>query len=360
MATNTNNSQPNPGDEERKRRAARKIRFKDQEKERHKPPRITPKNIKTIKMTPEEWAKVPANPYQKKKRAQRTNIDHLREYVDEHATVRMGVYPDGRRCKIEGHTRSDIWSNRPWLVDYVPRVLTVECYPVADDEEAAARFRRVDNRKTSKNASDDVHGAFRLRGIPTNSKFFQSAANIKTPLQYAYGVIADSASRNGFEKADEILAPKNKATIDDYVELFADALAHLDNVEVNTKKLLAPFITAFLLAYTKHGKNVLPFFTRINDGSFGRKNGKMMCPIAAIERERDRWRGGGQQQHMELTAQVLGALDTYMERANFASETYMPPVNMQKVMKVDLDQYIWRLKAKRTGRTRKPGDGFTR
>lgn len=308
-----------------------------------------------VEMTIEQWQLgVARNPYQKERRDTARDISHFFTFCKEHATVRMGIYPDGRVCKIEGHSRGRLYYYRPDLVDRLPKYLTVECVPVRDDAHAAARFNRVDNRKTAKNAADDVHGAFRLRGIPTTSKFFQNAANIKSALQYAYGVITEStepAARN---------VPKNKATINDYVDLFADALVKLDGINVNTKKLLAPFITAFLLAYTKYGNDVLPFFARINNGSFGRKIGKLMCPIAAIERERDRWRGGGQQQHMELTAQVLGALDTYMERANFATETYMPPVNMQRVMKVDLDQYLLRLKAKRTGRTRKPGDGFTR
>lgn len=333
-------------------RKARKI--KTQLVPERTPKRVTPDSIKIIYMTPEEWAKVPANPYQKKKRAQRTNIDHLRTHVAEHDTVRMGVYPDGRRCKIEGHTRCDLWANRPWLVDYIPTRLRVECYPVKNDEEAAARFRRVDNRKTAKNAADDVHGAFRLRGIPTESKFFQTAAKIKSALQYAYDVVVSSTDAPGPKQA------KNKATIDDYVDMFADALAELDSLDVNTNKLLAPFITAFLLAYTKHGDVVVPFFARINDGSFGRKLGKKMCPVAAIERERDKWRGGGSMQHMELTSQVLGALDTYMESTNFTAVDYRPAIDMQKVMKVDLDQYLLRTKAKRTGRTKNDGKGFSR
>lgn len=304
--------------------------------------------IKIVWMTPAEWAKIPANPFQKENRAKRTNVEHLRHFVEEHATVRMGIYPDGSKCKIEGHTRSDIWQNRPWLVDFIPARLRVECYPVEDDKHAAERFRRVDNRKTSKNAADDVHGSFRLHGIPTESSFFKSASNIKTSLQYAYAVVVDSTAPENGKKIEV-----SKSTIDDHVTMFRDALIALDEVNVTRTKLLAPFITAFLLAYTKHGDSIISFFKRVNAGTYGCKTGNKMCPIAAIERERDKWKGGGQDQHMDLTVCVLGALDTFMEGGDFTNPEYRPPIAMQKVMKVDLTQYLLRAKAKRTGRTKK-------
>lgn len=303
--------------------------------------------IKVIWMTPKQWHHVPANPFQKKNRAKRTDVEHLRQYVEEHATVRMGIYPGGRRCKIDAHTRDDIWINRPWLVDYIPTRLRVECYHVRDDAHAAERFRRVDNRKSAKNAADDVHGAFRLHGIPTESRFFQSASNIKSSLNYAYDVVVSSTAPAG-----ALTVKSSKATIDDYVTLFREALAALDGLNVNRSRLSAPFITAFLLAYTKHGSDIIPFFFRVNAGTYGQKSGKQMCPVAAIERERDRWDGGGREKHMELVVQVLGALDTYMSAANFNADDYQPKVDMQKVMKVDLAHYLLRAKAKRTGRTK--------
>lgn len=308
------------------------------------PKKIDVKPLKIITMTPEQWHKVPANPYQKAKRAQRIKIAHLRQFVEEHATVRMGIYPDGKRCKIDAHTRGDIWINRPWLVDFIPTSLRVECYPVANDEEAAERFKRCDNRSTAKNASDDVHGSFRLHGIPTESRLFQNASNIKTPLQYAYEIVLTST---GVRPATAL----KDATIDDYVVMFKNALTALDTIDVSLSRLKAPFITAFLLAHIKHGDKVIPFFKRVNDGTHGRKLGKLMCPIAAVEQKRDRWVGGGRTKHRELVAQVLGALDTFMSRAGFRDPNYQPEVDMQKIMEVDLNHYLTRARAKRTGRT---------
>ena len=302
-----------------------------------------------VRMTPQQYYYgVPRNPIQKKRRDTARKIDHLFKFIKEHADARMGIYPDGRTTKIDCHSRSRLYCEAPELVDRVPKFLNVACYPVRDDAHAAERFRVVDNKKTAKTAADDVHGSFRLRGIPTESKFFQSANNIKAALSYAYGIVAASTLPTNARPVN-----KQDATIDEQVNVFFDALAALDGIDVNTGKMNAPFVTAFLLAYTKHGDDVVPFFKRINAGSYGRKNGKKMCPIAAIERERDLAKGrlGSSVSHMELVTKILGALDTYMEGANFRSDDYQPRVDMQKIMKVDLSRYLLQNKAKRTGRT---------
>ena len=321
-----------------------------------RPAKVPVAPIRIIWMTPKEWAKVPPNPFQKENRAKRTNIEHLRHYEEEHATVRMGVYPDGRRCKIDAHTRSDIWENRPWLVDVIPARLRVECYPVKDDAEAAARFQRVDNRKSSKNAADDVHGSFRLAGISTESTFFRNASNIKSALTYAYAIVMTNLLSE--------LAPQERAarlkrsTINDHVRHFAGALDALDALHVNRSKLTAPFVTAFLVAYERHGVNIVPFFKRVNEGTHGIKNGKKMCPIHAVEHERGKHKGGGATAHMDLTAHVLGALEKYME-GDFKRADYRPNVDIERLTTVDIDQYLVRDKMRRTGRTRKD-DGPTR
>jgi hypothetical protein len=305
----------------------------------------------TVRMSIAQWQLgVPRNPYQKERRDTARDIRHLYKFVKEHATVRMGIYPDGRVCKIEGHSRGRLYYEHPELVDRLPKFLTVECVPVRDDAHAAERFNRIDNRKTSKNAADDVHGAFRLRSVPTESKFFQTANNIKTPLQYAYAVVVGSTAPEDMPMVKEI-KPDRTAETDDYVLMFKEALAALDKIDVNQSLMKAPFITAFLLAYTKHGEDALPFFRRINAGTYGKKDGKKMCPIASIEYERDTSSLSARKSHMALVVKILGALDTFMESARFREADYQPKIAMQKIMTVDLKHYLLRDKAKRTGRT---------
>ena len=297
-----------------------------------------------IQMTIEQWYNVPRNPCQKEERDTSRKLGYLYKFIKEHATARMGVYPDGRVCKIDCHSRGRLYYEQPELVDRVPKFLNVECYPVRDDEHAAHRFDVVDNRKTSKNAADNVHGAFRMAGVPTTSKFFRTASNIKAALGYAYEVWHRSFHGKTVKSADVPTVVQ--------VKRFKEGLAALDRIAVNRNNLTAPFIMAFLLGHKKHLNStaVVQFFAKINEGTHGQRKGKKMCPIAAIEKERDGHVAGGREQHVKLASAVLGALDTYM--VGYRSDpNYLPAMNMQKVMTVDLDQYLIRANAKRTGRT---------
>jgi hypothetical protein len=303
-----------------------------------------------VRMTIAQWAHVPRNPYQKKKRDTVRKLDHLYVFKKEHATARMGIYPNGDLCKIDCHSRGYLYSEYPELVDRPPKFLNVECYPVRDEAHAAERFKIVDSRKTAKNAADDVHGAFRLVGIPTNSDFFETGTDIKATLGYAYEILYRANTGKSIKYPS--------VPLETQVEAFKPALVALDAIDVQRKLLSAPFIGAFLLAYTKNGNVVVPFFLRVNAGTHGQRRGKMMCPIAAIEKERDqKWKGGGQEEHLKKIQQVLGALAKYME-GKHTSPGYVPAMSMQKIMLVKLDRYLL---DKNVRRGDKPdGKGFTR
>ena len=303
---------------------------------------IDVKPVERIFMTPEEWFNVPDNPIQKEKRASRPNIGHLRKFVEEHASVRLGVLPNGAQFKIEGHTRSRIWKFAPWLVDFIPSQLTVDVYPCKNFKEAAERFRRVDNPAAVKNATDEVHGSFKLMRVATKSKFFQNASNIKSPLGYAFECLYKALF-------DETTNYKDHS-IDEMVDAFKDALNALDGINVNRNLMPAPFVMAFLLAYTKHGNDIVPFFEKINAGTYGRRDGKKHCCIAKTEKAREDHSGGGKKQHLALASQVLGALDKYME-GDYKNPDYVPPISIERIIAVDLNAYLTREKSRRTGRT---------
>jgi hypothetical protein len=303
-----------------------------------------------VRMTIAQWAQVPRNPYQKKKRDTGRKLEHLYVFRKEHATARMGIYPNGDLCKIDCHSRGYLYVTYPERVDRPPTFLNVECYPVRDEAHAAERFKIVDSRKTAKNAADDVHGAFRLVGIPTNSDFFETGTDIKATLGYAYEILHRANTGKSIKYTT--------VPLETQVAAFKPALVALDAVDVQRKFLEAPFIGSFLLAYTKYGKVVVPFFSRVNEGTHGQRRGKMMCPIAAIEKERDqKWSGGGQDEHLEKIKQVLGALAKYME-GKHTSPGYVPAMSMQKIMKVKLDRYLRDKNVKRGDGS--GGKGFTR
>ena len=68
------------------------------------------------------------------------------------------------------------------------------------------------------------------------------------------------------------------------------------------------------------------------------------------DEEEDAGGDGAGEDHKAAAAVILGALDTYM-KGRYTNPDYVPAMNMQKIMTVDLQQYLLKEKTKRTGRT---------
>jgi hypothetical protein len=73
-----------------------------------------------------------------------------------------------------------------------------------------------------------------------------------------------------------------------------------------------------------------------------------MDPVFAVENMLRNRQGKAREEHLECVAQILGALDTYMLGV-FERPDYAPKVNMQRIMSVDLRQYLVAERSKRTG-----------
>jgi hypothetical protein len=303
-----------------------------------KPKTINVTGLKSIYMTPADWIKVPANPIQKPNRASRRRNDHLRTFNETHARVYMAQYPNGKRCKLDGHGRSFVWEHE--LSDFIPSRVQVFIVPVKNDAEAEKYFRYFDSREAGKNASDNVHGALKHHDVPTNSAMFQSSNGIATPLGYAFEIF------NAATSATTHVAT-SKATVYDHVSAFKEQLAALDDLADRCGSIKPPMIAAFVLAHMKHGDKIVSFFERVCKKS-GVKMGRKMDPIFAVEKMLADRRGKAREEHLECVAQILGALDTYMLGA-FERPEYAPKVNMQRIMSVDLRQYLVADKSKRTG-----------
>lgn len=294
--------------------------------------------LKRIYMSPKEWIKVERNPIQKENRASRRKNAHLRIFNETHAQVHMAVYPDGHRRKIDGHGRAHIWENG--LCDVIPRRIEVILHSVKNDAEAAQLFRYYDSPEAKKNASDNVHGAFRYHDVPTNSTMFQSSSGIATPLGYAFEIFnaATSSLKN---------VATSKANVYDHVGAFKDQLTALDGLASRCGSIKSPIIGAFMLAHMKYGEQIVPFFERVLNKN-GVKIGKKMDPVYAVEKLIAERQGKAREEHLECVSQILGALATYME-GQFTNPDYVPKVNMQRSSSVDLRQYLLVEKARRTG-----------
>lgn len=303
-----------------------------------KPKTISVTGLASIYMSVADWIRVPRNPIQKANRASRRRNDHLRTFNDTHARVYMAQYPNGKRCKLDGHSRAHVWEHG--LSDYVPSRVQVFIVPVKNDAEAEKYFRYFDSSEAGKNASDNVHGALKHHRVPTNSALFQNSRGIATPLGYAFEIFNSATSSTTH-------VATSKATVYDHVGAFKSQLVALDGLADRCGAIVPPMIAAFTLAHMKHGDKIVNFFERVcrKDGV---KVGKKMDAVCAVETLLAERRGKAREEHLECVAQILGALDTYM-LGQFERAEYAPKVNMQRIMSVDLRQYLLSDKSKRTG-----------
>jgi hypothetical protein len=308
--------------------------------------KITP--FKQIFMTAAQWIAVPNHFTQKEGRDTRPSASHLDHLDPKHAIVHMAVYPDGTREKLDGHGRARRWADGN--TDFIPDRVQVICIPVKDKEDSDRQFFHYDSKKACKRAEDYVYGALMRANIPASSKLFQTARGLATPLRYAFEVL------NAATEESEL---SNKAsTIDDHVGAFREALIALDKIDPrhtasknNPCTFAGVMTTAFLLAFIKHGEAIVPFFKKLSDGDVGRTDGKLKDPYFAVKDFLQTFKIGAHEDHLVAVENILGALDTWME-GNYKHPSYEPKMDMQKIMRVDLSQYLLKKKAKRTGRTK--------
>jgi hypothetical protein len=309
--------------------------------------------FKIIRMTPAEWAKVPANPIQRRtawRIKSKSKSDHLRVFKSTHAILHMAKDPKGNCWKLDGHTRDRMWQDGE--TDVVPMSLQVVIVPVANEAEAEEKFDEYDSPVAVKNVADRVFGLFKKLRISMQSKFFASGTRLGTPLRYAFEVFNAST-----DAKHRILT--RDADTEDHVATFIDALSELDVIEPKSSKFGGPLLTAYLLAYTKYGDSVLPFFMALNDGDKGHKKGALMDPVMAVEhmflKRKEKSSGAARAEHMQCVAKVLGALESYRE-GKFDEPGYQPKINIKQIVSVDLDCYLTEKNTRRTGRTKAPRD----
>lgn len=127
--------------------------------------------MKAIKMTPEQWHKVPPNPRQRDTETRAGRAAHLKTLHPTHKTVFAAELPGGDLVKLDGHTRGYMWVNS--LAER-PSSVNVIVMPVKSMAEAKELYGHYDSDKTVEKARDKVFGAFREVGITPTSGLIKS------------------------------------------------------------------------------------------------------------------------------------------------------------------------------------------
>lgn len=161
---------------------------------------------------------------------------HLSSYSPAQARVAMAVLPDGRRYKLDGHTRALAWSRG--LLKAPPIVMVDVYYPKSVDE-ARALYRTFDAPEAAERAADRVHEALREAGL---------AGRLKSPLLAKGGIARALLLATG--ESDMLLA----------VRASRGALLALDALDPPAKLFRSGVLAAALAELRAAAGEALPFW----------------------------------------------------------------------------------------------------
>jgi len=206
-------------------------------------------------MTAAEWAGVPDNPRQRDTVARASKAKHLDVLEPTHTMVSIAELPDGKRYKLDAHTRAYKWQANP---DLAPKMdLDVRVYLVPDLSEVKRLYTHFDGKAAVETAADAVFGGMREVRLTPKSEFVRRA-RFAAALTEAYRYLCgDIIKVSHYER----------------VRFFQKDIRSLDSFVGATKKMCSPATCTYLMAHRKHGDGVNDFFQRfIRDE--GVKDGK--------------------------------------------------------------------------------------
>lgn len=217
-------------------------------------------------MTPAEWADVPDNPRQRDTERRAMQAKHLYKLEAAHLLVHMAEWPGGR-CKLEGHTRSKVWSDRPGIA---PDQVDVRVYIVSGIEDAKRLYGHFNSIEEGERSTDRLFGAMRESGIQPQSTLVRTARfSNAVRSAYAYQCGACAATDGGAWTSSSY----KSCSVYEAVDEFRREINALDRLDVNKHKAFGPVICCYLLSYRKHGDQVNEFFARYASDA-GMKDGR--------------------------------------------------------------------------------------
>jgi len=205
-------------------------------------------------MTLTQWVGVPDNPRQRDTERRALRAKHLYKLEAPHLLVHMAEWPEGR-CKLEGHTRAKIWTDRP---DIAPEQVDVRVYVVANIDEAKRLYSMFNSSEEHETATDRLFGAMRDAGIFPESTLVRTA-RFSNAVRTAYGYMCGASAAAERDHANKASL---QCSVYEAVEEFRREILALDVLDLSKSKAYGAVICCYFLAYRKHGDQVNEFFMR--------------------------------------------------------------------------------------------------
>jgi hypothetical protein len=230
---------------------------------------------------------------------------HLLSYSPTHAQVSMCILPDGRACKLDGHTRAYAWEQK--LTEGIPTQLDVDVYHCLNEAQRLELYSHFDSPHAVEDSADMISGAFREHNInPTSTLFKTGKCSTAYKLAYAY--------LNGFKSP-------NNLDIYEVVGFMKSDIELLDAVAMNTTWFNTGVIAAALISIHKYGNAALDFWHKYskNEGlktNAGRDGVDQLREIINGMRSRKVGMGSGAV-YEELCGKAIACFEGYRNGKTF-------------------------------------------
>ncbi|HOW46207.1 MAG TPA: hypothetical protein P5305_01325 [Rubrivivax sp.] len=215
--------------------------------------------MKTIQMTPSQWAAVANNPIQRDTEAHAAKAarDHLARPAKTHQKVAAARLPDGSLVKLDGHTRSLMWGDGRLVA---PPFVYVDVYDADSMGEVMELYKQYDYRGSVEGAVDKLSGAYRLHGISPSTALLTKGA-VTTALRVIRW------QENIYEMVGE----------------WKPELLALDEIGATYRIMPTPIIVAALATLRVRGEKASSFWRVYVAGAGSRTNGAS-CGADALSR----------------------------------------------------------------------------
>lgn len=258
-----------------------------------------------IDMSPEDWAHIPDNPRQRDTELHALKATYLNEFRPPHALVDMAVLPDGQRFKLNGHTRSFLWSTKKVPA---PLRLRVTVYPLNSFADVIEAYGWFDSAAASERGADIIQGAFKANGVRLKTGMLRNG-RVGTALRLLFSQFTSAYGKNWH----------------DY-ELVYQAVRHF-STELNlldamspSPKMFPPGIQMAALITLKHDHADAIDFWKLYADQRGSKNGPTMDAVQALIEAVMKSKVGKQKGHatqQEIFAKALSAFQAYQSRNEY-------------------------------------------
>lgn len=278
--------------------------------------------VGTQKLTLDDWVAIPDNPIQRDTAKRAKSASHLMTFSPSHLRVAIGVLPDRRTFKVDGHTRAFLWSTQKVEGLPSPLVLNADVYQCRDREALIELYSHFDSRSAVELPADQVFGASRELGLHFKSPILASG-RYGTPIKRLYNIV------NGYGAAWADAKFTYLA-----INYFRDELLMFDATEPKHNDYGAPIIMAAILTFMRYGAGASEFWVRYGRNE-GVKSGQTCDGVQALRNmiaEMKIQKKTGTPFYGELIGRALNAFERSREGRMYTGKMGIPQIKAEAEM----------------------------